>query len=277
MARSDPQTCPPPEVLGAFIEGKLERATQATVKRHVASCSQCIFVVGNANAFLTSDEAETEEESEGQPRRWRWTAAATAAMVIACTLAGIWLAWKRRDPLDDLRHAIAAAQQRPVEGQLAGFPYAPYRVPRSDASDFDPRIEIEAKRLMRVGGNDARAWHARGIGALVLGDAAKATAMLEKAVVLSPRDAAYWNDLAAAHLAIGANDNERQLGEAVSAATKAETLDASLAAAPFNRALALERAGNSDAALQAYDRCLSLHRDDAWASEARLLRDRLAR
>jgi tetratricopeptide (TPR) repeat protein len=275
MVHSDPQICPSPEVLGAFIEGTLDASARAGVRRHVASCSQCVFVVGEANAFLSSDEPEADEESEGSRDGWPWTAAIAAVIVLTCATAAAWLTARWRDPLDRVRRAADAAPTRPAEGQLADFGYAPYRATRSDVAEVNPRLRIEAERLMHAGGSDARTWHARGVASLILGDAATAVMMLQKAVVLAPQNAGYWSDLAAARVAAGTRGDQAELRDAASAASRAEAIDPSLVSASFNRALALEHLGDPGAAARAYERCLALRPSEPWAAEIRLRRARL--
>jgi|ERR1041385_1698378 tetratricopeptide (TPR) repeat protein len=275
MVHSDPRICPSPEVLGAFIEGTLDAPVRAAVRRHVASCSQCVFVVGEANAFLSSDEAEADEESEGPRAGWLWTAAIAAVIALTCAAAAAWFITRWRDPLDRVRRAAAAAPTRPIEGQLADFAYAPYRAIRSDVAEVDPRLRVEAERLVHGGGGNARAWHARGVASLILGDDANAVTMLQKAIALSPQNASYWSDLAAARVAAGTHGDQTELRNAASAASRAEAIDPSLVSAPFNHALALEHLGDLRGAARAYERCLTLRPSESWATEIRLRRARL--
>jgi tetratricopeptide (TPR) repeat protein len=277
MARPDQYPCPPPEILGAFVEGKLDPATRNRVKGHVASCSQCVFVVGETNLYLHHEGDDSDMEADEPHRGWRRTAAIAAAVAVVCALAA-WMAEKRRDPLDELRRAAAAVPSRPVEGQLSGFTYLPYRTPRSDASQKDAILRLKAERIARMETTtDPRAWHARGVAALMLRNNIVAIADLQRAVALSPREPTYWNDLAAAHLASGASGKASELRDALSAAARATALDPSLSAAEFNRAIALERLGDFRAAAAAYDRCADLDPASRWTSEVRIRQARLPR
>jgi tetratricopeptide (TPR) repeat protein len=277
MARSLSPACPPPEILGAFVEGKLDVPTRTAVKAHIASCSQCVFVVGETNRYLQIDESDAAVEVDEPRREQRWHSAVAAAIAVVCAVAIVRVAEKRRDPLGELRRAAATAASRPVEGQLAQFAYSPYRSPRSDVSQRNLVLRLKAERLVEIRAHDARAWHARGIATLFMGNHQGAIAMLGKAIVLSPREADYWSDLAAAHLAAGANGDISEVRNALSAAARATALDPTLAAAEFNRAIALELLDDPTAAAAAYDRCLQLDPTSSWTGEVRMRRARLTR
>lgn len=276
MTGPDPNPCPSPEILGAFVEGKLDSVTRNRVKGHVASCPQCVFVMGETNLYLHHEDEDVDSDTDEPHRGWRRTAAVAAAVVVVCAIAA-WMAGKREDPLDELRRAAAAVPSRPVEGQLSGFDYLPYRAPRSDASQEDGRLRLKAERIARMRTTDSRAWHARGVAALMLRNNAVAIAGLQRAVELSPRESTYWNDLAAAHLASGASGNASELRAALSAAARAAAIDPSLSAAQFNRAIALERLGDFRAAAAAYERCTDLDPASRWTSEVRIRQARLPR
>ena len=275
MARPGPPTCPPPEVLGAYIEGKVDAPTRMTIQRHIASCPECIFIVGETSAFLTDESNVAEDEAEPS-RGWTW-AAALAAVVVACFLAAAWLLVKR-DPLANLRTAAAAARTRPVEGRLDGFVWVPYAAARSDAIRDDAVLRLRAESLANSTGDNARAWHARATAALVLKRFPEAIRMFQIAAALEPRQASYWNDLAVAYIAaVARSENASELRDAVSAATRAAAIDPSFAAAQFNLAVALQHLGDARGAARAYDRCLALDPRSRWAAETRTRRALLPR
>ena len=276
MAGLDPRTCPPPEVLGAYIEGKVDAPTRIALQRHAVSCPQCIFVIGEASRYLANDDANREEEEEQPGRRRPWFAIA-ASVGLVCTLVGAWFVAKPRDPLDRLRRAAAAAPSRSIEGRLDGFAYSPYRSPRSDPIPDDTALHLQAERYTRLEGDNAAAWHIRGIAALLLRKNTAAVAMLEKAVALDTRRAGYWSDLSAAYLAAAEKAGHPQAVAAVRAAERAAALDPSLSAAYFNRAVALQYLGAYDAAAQAYERCLALDPASPWSAEVRMRRWLLSR
>jgi tetratricopeptide (TPR) repeat protein len=276
MAGADPHTCPPPEVLGAYIEGKVDAPTRIAVQRHVVDCPECVFVIAEASRYLASDDADAEEETEDAKQTWPWSAGIAAAVGLVCVLTA-WFIAVARDPLHDLRRAAAAVPTRPIEGRLDGFSYSPYRSPRSNAVREDAVLRIRAERIVRLAGSDARTWHARAVAALVLGKNAAAVAMLERAALLAPHEARYRSDLAAALIAAAPNGDVAKLRAAVRAAERATALEPSLAAAHFNRAVALQHLDAYDTAAQAYDRYLALDPNSPWSAEVRERRTLLPR
>jgi tetratricopeptide (TPR) repeat protein len=195
---------------------------------------------------------EVEGDPDPPPRRqWWWLA--TAAAFALCTI-GIWHFVVNRDPLHRVKQIASECATRPVEGQLAGFDYAPFSSPRSDRKPVDDlALRAEAERLS--------SFHARGVALLLLGDVQAALPLLESSTRLAPDDADLWNDLAAAYIA------GRKFSLALPAADRALELAPSLAAAYFNRAVALEHLGRRDEASRAYRRAFELDGRSQWRDE----------
>ncbi|PYQ29996.1 MAG: hypothetical protein DMF56_09730 [Acidobacteria bacterium] len=278
MVGLDPRVCPPAEILGAYLEGKVDAPTRAAVQRHASACPHCVFVIGEVSRYLANnDDAGGEEETEEPARRRLWGAAVAAAIGFVCLLVGSWFIAKSRDPLHDLRVAAAAAPSRSMQGRLDGFAYSPYRAPRSDAASDDTALRLRAEHLTGLEGENASAWHARGIAALVLRKNIAAVVTLQKAVALAPQQAGYWSDLSAAHLAAAEKGDRAQVRAAVQAAERAVALDPLLPAAQFNRAVALQSLGRNTEAAQAYERYLMLDPASPWSAEARMRRYLLPR
>lgn len=250
-----PRGCPDPSILAAFVEGTLDAHSRREVERHVADCFECPAVIAETAQFLSAGNDSDEAESEPDPPpRGRWWLAIAAAVLALCT-AGVWLAVVKRDPLSRMKEIVAESGTRPIEGQLAGFNYAPFPRLRSDRKiPDDLELRAEAERL-----SDSDSAHARGVALLLTRDVSGALRELETAVRLAPQDATAWNDLAAAHLAAS------EFARALTAADRAVAISSAFASAHFNRALALERLGRRDEAIRAYQRALDL--DPQWREE----------
>jgi tetratricopeptide (TPR) repeat protein len=276
MAESDPAVCPSPDTLGAFVDGRVNAVTRRFVQRHLTLCSECVFVVAGTSRILAAQEDEGVDAEEERSPNQRGLVALAAAIVVICGLAA-WYVSTRGDPLERLQSEAERASFRAVEGRLAGFAYVQYRAPRSDTPITNSALRIEAERVIRLEERDARIWHARGVAALLLNRHDASVQMLERAARLAPRRAPYWNDLAVARLATAGGANSQRLEEAQLAAELAINIDGSLAAAHFNRALALDRLGSPELAAGAYERCITLDGHSAWAGEARRRREALRR
>ncbi len=256
MAGTAPHACPPPEVLGAYIEGKVDTSARKDIQSHLASCPECLFVIRETAGHLAEDEGAAENEEEARIPSRQWAIAAAAALAAASVL--VWYVEATRDPLTRLRQLAAVAPSRPIEGYVDSLPYRAYSASRSDSENDDVALRLEAERLAGMAGTDARASHARAVALLVLHREREAVSLFERAAGLAPRHPNYWSDLAAARLAAARASGNGEALEAILAADRALALDPRFAAAHFNRALALERLGRDGDAIAAYDRFLIL-------------------
>jgi tetratricopeptide (TPR) repeat protein len=257
---------PEAEALAAFVEGHLSDAEMTAMQAHLVDCQECREVAGAAAAFATAEGTRAR-----RPPVWWWAAAAA----VATAVVGLYWYAQTRDPLARLSSASAALSARPVVPRLSGQPWAPSRLvvrggPAADSADLRLRAtaaEIITENARR---NDAGALHARGVAQLLSGNAAQAVADLEAAVAGKPEDR-YWSDLAAARLV--ANDPNG----ALAAADEAIRDNPRLAAAHFNRALALEALGRHDEAPTSYQAAAEIEPGSPWASEAQARIRRLNR
>jgi tetratricopeptide (TPR) repeat protein len=275
MGGGDVYRCPEPATLAAFVEGKLDGRGSSVVARHLVDCPECVSVAGEASRFLR-EEAEEQVDSEADLPHRRvhpFAASVAAALALVCCAAAIWWFVTSRDPLRRLRQAAATSPTRSIEPRLANFPYARFSLPRAGvSSEKDPEdpLTAVAEEVAGLPARDARAWHARGVAALLLNDDTNAVRCLETATRLAPADAAYWNDLAAAEIARdGGSGDVRALHAAITAADRAVAADPKLASAPFNRALASERLGLRQQAVEAYAQALRIDPQSGWAAETR--------
>jgi tetratricopeptide (TPR) repeat protein len=281
MGGGDAFRCPEPATLAAFVEGKLDASESSVVERHLSECAECVSVAGEATRFLAEGAEEQAESDADLPHGTLGTSVAAIAAVLAlvCFAALWWFITSRRDPLHRLRQAAAMSATRSVEPRLANFPYARFSQPRAGVSterdEQDPVI-AEAEDVAELRGRDARAWHARGVAALLLHDDASAARCLTIATSLAPEEASYWNDLSASEIARdGGRGDARTLQSGMMAADHALVLAPAFAAAFFNRGLASERLGLRQQAIDGYARALRLEPRSSWASETRTRMRRL--
>lgn len=263
-----PRGCPDPSVLAAFVEGRLDERARREVERHVADCPECPTVIGETARFLQleAEEADADDPPASASRNWWWLAA--AAFAAFCITGVAWQSVMNRDPLVRVRTIAATLPVRTVEGQLSGFAHVPFSSPRSDVKPVpNAKLREVAESLADSDPADARVLHARGVAQLLMGDKSAAIASLEAASRQEPRDAAFWSDLAAAHLAAGAVGDRDELTRALAAANRAVALAPKSPAAHFNRALALEHLGDRAAAAATYRRALQHTSDEQWRSE----------
>jgi hypothetical protein len=275
MGGADSHHCPGAAVLAAFVEGKLDVTRSAVVERHLANCSECVSVAGETSHFLMEGNEEVAE-GEADPPSYTvrpLAVAAAAGLAMACLVTMWWVFTSRRDPLLHLREIAGTAPTRMIEPRLAGFPYARFEASRSGAAgqkNPDDLLRAEAERVAALRVSDGRAWHARGVAALLLRNDIKAVRCLENATRAAPRDPAYWNDLAAAEIVRdGGRGDVQVLRLAISSADRALSLAPSLASASFNRAIAAERLGHLQEAIGSYRQALASDPHSGWAAETR--------
>lgn len=285
---SMPPSCPTDLELARFVEGTLDQAARGQVLEHLDACDDCREVVATAAAALGEDSGERADiPLLVSPPWWRrrattWTAAvAMAALAVFALRIATMPAPAAGDAqaLADPWSAIAEAvgPSRRVEARLSGLPaHVPLAPPtRAATPDADFALQALAGRLADAAAAPipdfaarAAARHAAGAAALVAGRPADAVALLESALADTPAAAAaraaILADLSAAHAELGEMTSREHWTTALRAADDALALDASNAAARFNRALALERLARTDEALAAWHALA----DDASAAAA---------
>ncbi|MCU1347799.1 MAG: tetratricopeptide repeat protein [Acidobacteria bacterium] len=273
IGRVGHDSCPAPDVLGAFAAGTLDGLQRKEVASHVAYCPECPFVVGETARFLREDRVREPKRRAGQ--RWLWAAAAIAAV---CIPAIVWRLREERDPLRQLQHVASQLPSRSVEGRLDGFTHTPFVALRSGGgSEPGLAIRAEAARLAERDDRSASSLHARGIALLLTGDPADAVKLLDASVRAEPAEASSWNDLATADIALATLGDRDSLRPALRAAERAIELSPHSAAPHFNRAVALEHLGLRRDAARAYQHALILEPSPAWRREIRERIDLLPR
>lgn len=269
----DASRCPSPEVLAAFVAGRLSGDELRMTADHLLDCEDCRFIVREAADVERAERSETPV-----PRRraapW-WLAAAAAA--IACVA---WLAWRspesaRQDGISRLVDAIPAGSRYLEPRLTGGFPWAPLRPAfRSGERELDAGqmklIGAAGEVLERAEGDPSpEAKHAAAVAHLLAGRPAEAATRLA-AVAESNGGARVWSDLAAARYQSALlTADASQFAEALAAADAALRFDPDSAEALFNRALIVEHLGLRDQARAAWERFLSVEPSGPWADEAR--------
>lgn len=269
----DPHSCPDPEVLMLFLEGKLTGAAHDYVSSHLKICSDCVFVLGETSRFLEERE-EPGVEDDPQTARFvtvRRLAAAAAVVLTAGTATWQWL--HSRDPVSRIAAAARSASITPVEGRLHGFPHARFEAPRGGEATYDDGAELRAIARMVAEDpdlpRDAVGLHARGVAELLRGNPRAAIIHIAGAGHRSPREPVYWSDLAVARIALArAEGGDAPLQAAIADADRALALDARDVTALFNRAVARERLGMREEAVVDFRRAAALEPGSPWAEEA---------
>lgn len=255
--------CPEDEVLAQFVSGTLPLADRRAVAHHVADCPECLRVVSETRQLLVpAEEAAANPYSVAT-----WVSIAAAALV--CVGVVLW-GTSERDPLRRLKAVAGRSSRRPIEASLDGFRWKRYSQTRSGSFDAgDDSLRLEAERLASASAGDAPAFHARGVGALLAGNAGAAIPDLLEATRRRPDDAVFWNDLAAARLTVcGQRHDLDAARQAIVAADHAIALDGSSPSAHFNRGLAYEYLRWKEEAIASYARSAALA-SSGWRDEAR--------
>ncbi|HKS22756.1 MAG TPA: CHAT domain-containing protein [Thermoanaerobaculia bacterium] len=177
-------------------------------------------------------------------RTWLWPIAVIAAVITAAS-------WR---PDTGLPAAVAAKR---IEARVNAFDF-PWRgspTARHEYLDALKRRFEEAQTPENI--------RRFALAELSNGKIRAARDLLIEAGHLQPTNASILSDLAAAEIAAG------QIAEAAETAGRALRLDPGNEVAAFNWALALEKLSIRPAAIQAWERVLSLDEENTWADEAR--------
>lgn len=264
---------PPPEILGAFFDGRLGPDERADVVAHLAACDLCVGLVRGAR------EAAKETAAPVTPVpliRRPWLLVAAAMLVSLLAVSGHYLLRDTRSRSVQTLIAAAPATYRTIEPRLTGFRWAELRRLRSDDR---PPADPEGLKLAGAAGDvlektrddeSPAARRAAGVASLLVNETDRAIEELKRAASAEPENAEAWNDLAAALYTSAAQQRRgADLPEALAAADRALQHDAASAEARFNRALILERMGMQAEAAAAWREYLALDGRSAWAAEAR--------
>lgn len=267
-------SCPDPETVASFAEGRLPKSEQPAFFEHLRGCDACLAALTRANEAIHEDAVAVPSTQASPAVPWAWWAAAAAAAVLVLSIG--WLRpWQ--SPVDRLV-AASPRSARVIEPRLAGgFPWASYRgaLRANGTAASDParlRLAGAAADAVERGQSDpsAAAQHAAGVALVLMDDPLEAINRLRAATLRAGADAKAWSDLAAAEYAAAARlDRPSLYPEALGHADRALRIDPKLQEALFNRALTLERLGLLGEARKAWQAYLDADASSAWATEAR--------
>jgi len=221
--------------------------------------------------------------------------AVAAAAVFLRTPVRRWYGDYTYDHQVGIRDVIRAAgnltYRRSAPRLAGGFPYRPIEPVRVLRGSEDATEDLSRGRVYAAVGpslpgprnpRSSSYLHAVGVAQLVAGDVENALTTLEQATMAEARqpsiaaaitrveDAALLSDLAAASFAAGQRDGRSELIlRTIELTSRALAIDPGLAAAAFNRALAIESILTRGQAGEAWTAYVRLDADSGWAYEAR--------
>ena len=263
--------CPEPEVLAAYIDGRLDQAERGALERHLAGCGDCRAIVAGSIEALGAMRSPATGA-----RRSRASLGAGAVAVLAAAGAIVFAVRAQRASsyyLPEMAELVkTVGPARPLEARLSGgIAYGPVPSPTRGTQSGASLDIVAAAESVRSAAQHRRADPAAdaadGVASVFLGDLTRAVESLSRAAATN--DPRMQNDLSAILLA-----RADATGDRTFAAGALRAADAAIASkhapveAYFNRALALERLARSDEALAAWLAYVSLDPASAWASEA---------
>lgn len=201
--------------------------------------------------------------------------AATAGNALCVFLVIALPACRRQESPSERLRALAPRSARPIEARLTGFDWQPLRLQRATSAGLmDPsRLDLAGaagtviQSLLNNPSPAAR--HEAGAAYLLIERDRDAIDALESAVQQSPKNAAFWSDLAAARYTHAVREKRpHELPQALADADHALRLAPNLPDALFNRALIIEALGITEAARRAWQGYVTADPFTHWSSEA---------
>src|SRR5215212_952937 len=144
MTTTHTSACPEPELIGAFVEGRLGAWKRWKMTRHLDRCETCRDDVAALAEYVAAPtSAGVVPFRRRSPQRW-WIAAAASLVTIlgaATVQQAILTARRNRSPVAPLVAASARLGSRSIEARLSGgFPWAEFRGPvRSSTEASNPK------------------------------------------------------------------------------------------------------------------------------------------
>ncbi|HEV8241980.1 MAG TPA: CHAT domain-containing protein [Thermoanaerobaculia bacterium] len=282
--------CPDSARIAAYLDDRLFEEERRALEEHFAGCETCWRVFADSVSCLAvareGEAAAAKPPSRRQlltsisGRSFRsWVAA--AALVLGVGVTG-WVMLSRLNAASE-GHVVGVEagliERRPVLSRFAGDDWKPQPVDRVRTAGTTAPARPGSWRYLKLvddaaaaAGDAPNAQQLQRLGSayFVAGHTDQGLHTLERAVAAAPGDAAALNDLAAAHLARGVdNDDGNDLAEALELVDRALDIEPDLLDACFNRALVLELLPLPAQATRAWQRYLELDSHSHWAAEAR--------
>jgi hypothetical protein len=268
-AAMDVTNCPTAETLAAFVDGRLSESERAAVIRHMADCAECRDLV-----LLTTELAAVEGEPTNvvRPRFGKkWIAplvAVAAAIAVVVAVPQVRERVFGRSAKPEVIAALEAQVERQTESRLSldlqhKEPKPRNRGGEKDAAEYRALNALNKAALRVESDPTPENRHLLGIALLLNNERDEAIEQLELAAKGAP-SAAVLNDLAAAYLERGADDDYERALDRSNEALRIERSSAGM----WNRALALERLERYDEAITAWEQYVAAETSPAWAAEA---------
>lgn len=269
--------CPiDPNLLAAFIDGRLDGDERRTVTEHMAGCAECRDVMMMAGEMPEEITADVTEPTNVVPIRRRSWVPAVAMAAIAAALAVVFLG-----PITDrimqprrlraLSAATARLDERPIATRPSmDMPYNDFRVMRGTEEDdesalIEPALPLLTAREKRP---TVENLHAAGLALLLMKQGRAAVAALEHA--LTSKEEPSETEVAAA---LGASTDAHLLNDLAAAYYQTNN---KMAKTAIDRAWQLKQSPpiawtratilSTDAAWNDY---LAIDSTSEWAAEAR--------
>lgn len=267
--------CLSPEVIAAFVEGRLPAAERAVAQDHLSTCESCRDVLADTARFAEEQVPSVPKGAIYWGQKTWMGLAAAAVVVLAWAGYLVWNTPERR--ADGVLASLASSSEttRTVQGRLhADFPWRPAPPITRGAQDAAIALDVqEALLTLRRLATDhpsARTIAAVGVAELVTGDIDGAITSLEAASARSDVDARIFADLSAARIERWRRTQApADAAEALDAAERALMLTPADPVALFNHAIAVEALGMRDAAITRWQAYLTIDAASQWAAEAR--------
>ena len=269
-----------PATIAALVDRTLDADARRAAEAHLAVCADCREIWFETNEMAETAVAERMSEDTGASLKPRWRGwiyaggglAAAAAVMLAILLPRM----IDRGDRPELRALVeAVGDNRRIEGRLTGgFKWGP--VPSATRSGEGPptvsaQVEIAAGqiRLRNERDRTAATLAALGTAHILTGKLDDAVRALEEAVAMEPPNSRTWSDLSAAYLARSSYPGrDADVPRSLQASEDALRLDPQLMEARFNRAIALERLGMRELAIEAWRAYIRDESEIEWKQEA---------
>jgi Putative zinc-finger len=287
-----------PDVVAAYVDGKLDRTLREHVQTHLAECDECYELVSEVvqTEEALGGPAESERpfvgaasrDSEGSHqavvvafarRRSVIVAvgsmlAAAAAFLIVVQVQPQWWVRLRGDSEPDITElANTMRRERTVAGRLAGIAWSPLSSPtRGGVTPAPPDTQAAAAAILQRDQTQRTVADSTAAAALLaLGRSTDAVARLTQSTPSSSDRTKAAINLSASHIErFRETGNQEHLKRAIALTRQILAATPRSSEALFNLALALELTGDRAQGESAWQAYLDVDPSSLWAAEAKL-------